>query len=84
MVRRHDKLPYIAPLVLQNTTIENSQYIIAHDVVAGSNVDAGRTVGKVTIAESANYEIEYKGMVTFAPGFEVEKGARLTVRPSEY
>ncbi|MBQ7691587.1 MAG: hypothetical protein IJT30_10430 [Muribaculaceae bacterium] len=84
MVYRHDKLPYIAPLVLQNTTIGNSQYVIAGDVVAGNHVDSGRTAGDVTISSGVEYEIEHKGTVTLAPGFKVEKGATFSVAPSDY
>ena len=84
MIYHHNKLPYIAPLVLQNTTIGRSQYVIASDVVAGSNVDNGRTAGDVTIKKEVNYEIECKGSVTLEPGFTVEKGAVFTVTPSDY
>ena len=28
MVRSHGKLPYVAPLVLQNTNIQKSQYLV--------------------------------------------------------
>ena len=84
MVRSHGKLPYVAPLVLQNTNIQNSQYVIAGDVVAGNHVDANRTAGDVTIKSGTEYEIEYKGSVTLGPGFSVEKGATFTATPSEY
>ncbi len=84
MVRSHSKLPYIAPLVLQNTTISNSQYVIASDVVAGNHVDSGRRAGDVIIAAGVDYEIEHKGSVTLAPGFKVQKGASLSIKPSEY
>ena len=84
MVRSHGKLPYIAPLVLQNTNIQNSQYVIANDVVAGNHVDTGRTAGDVTVKSGVEYEIEYKGSVTLGPGFKVEKGATFSVTPSEY
>ena len=84
MVYKHNKLPYIAPLVLQNTTIGNSQYVIAGDVVAGRNVDSGRTVGDVTISSGAEYEIEHKGFVMLGPGFMVENGATLSITPSDY
>ena len=57
---------------------------MASDVVAGSNVDANRTAGDVTIKSGTEYEIEYKGSVTLGPGFKVEKGAAFTVTPSEY
>ena len=71
-------------IALQNTTISNSQYVIASDVVAGSNVDTGRTAGDVTISSGVEYEIEYKGSVTLDAGFSVELGASFDVTPSEY
>ena len=70
--------------MLQNTTINNSQYVIAGDVVAGNHVESGRTAGDVTIADGVEYEVEYKGTVTLMPGFNVEKGATFSVKPSEY
>ena len=84
MVRARGKLPYISPLVLQNTSINRSQYVIANNVLAGNHVDNGRTAGDVTIAPGVDYEIEHKGSVTLAPGFKVEKGATFSVTPSEY
>ncbi|MBR6284134.1 MAG: hypothetical protein IKR25_07555 [Muribaculaceae bacterium] len=84
MVYQHDALPYVAPLVLQNTNISKSQYVIASDVLAGSNVDSNRTAGDVTIKSGVEYEIEYKGEITFGPGFAVDKGATFTVTPSDY
>ena len=84
MVRSHRKLPYIAPLVLQNTTIGKSQYVIASSVLAGNHVDFGRTAGDVTIASGVDYEIEHKDSVTLSPGFKVEKGASLTIKPGEF
>ena len=84
MAYRHNKLPYIAPLVLQNTTINKSQYVIASDVVAGSNVDNGRTAGDVTISSGTEFEIEHKGGVTLGPNFTVELGATLDITSSDY
>ncbi|MBQ7691584.1 MAG: hypothetical protein IJT30_10415 [Muribaculaceae bacterium] len=57
---------------------------IDSDVVAGSNVDSGRTAGNVTIKKGVDYEIECKGSVTLKPGFTVEKGATFSVKASDY
>ena len=89
MVRSHHKLPYIAPLVLQNTTIGNSQYVIASDVIAsdviaGNYVDSGRTSGDGIISSGVDYEIEHKDSVTLAPGFKVENGAKLTIKYMDF
>ncbi|MBQ3730295.1 MAG: hypothetical protein IJS04_03375 [Muribaculaceae bacterium] len=63
-------------------TLENSQYVIASEVLAGRTVDAGRTSGDVTVSSGAEYEIEASGTVTLEGGFSVEKGATFAVYPS--
>ena len=84
MLHYQDHIPYIAPLVLQNTTLNKSQYVIASDVTAGKSVDSGRTSGQVTFTGNIDYEIEHTGDVRFEGGFKVEKGVRFSVRPSTY
>ncbi|MBR7011267.1 MAG: hypothetical protein IKI10_00035 [Muribaculaceae bacterium] len=84
MLYKHNAIPYIAPLVLQNTSLENSQYVFATDVTAGRCVDAGRTNGNVTVAEGTEYEIEASGKVILAGGFKVERGAYFNVHKASY
>ena len=55
MLYNNDHIPFIAPLVLQNTTLNNSQYVLASEVIAGKTVDNGRTSGNVTVADGAEY-----------------------------
>lgn len=84
MLNKHNFIPYIAPLVLQNTDLEQSQYVFATDVTAGRAVDSGRTNGGVTVKNGAEYEIEASGEVTLAGGFKVELGARFAVKRTTY
>ena len=84
MLNKHNFIPYIAPLVLQNTDLEQSQYVFATDVTVGRSVDSGRTSGDVTVKEGTEYEIEASGEVTLAGGFKVELGARFTVQRTSY
>ena len=84
MLYKHNYIPYIAPLVLQNTTLDKSQYVIASDVIAGKSVDNNRTNGQVTITGNIDYEIEHTGEVRLCGGFMVNQGARFTVKPSAY
>lgn len=84
MLYKHNYIPYIAPLVLQNTDLENSQYVIASDVVAGKAIDNGRTPGNVTVVDGAEFEIEASGKVVLNAGFNVERGATFTVRRSSF
>ncbi len=84
MVFKHDCIPYIAPLLLQNTDISKSQYIIASDMAAGNSVDSNRTTGDVTIKSGATFEIEASGDVLLNGGVSVEKGASFGVYPSHF
>lgn len=82
MLYKHNQIPYIAPMVLQNTTLSNSQYVIASDVTAGNYVDNNRTSGNVTVTDGIEYEIEASGKVTLEDGFIVEKGATFSIYTS--
>ena len=84
MLYKHNYLPYIAPLLIQNTTISHSQYVIADEVKMGKAVDVNRAKGSVTIPNGVNYEIEALGKVTLGAGFKVERGASFTTRKSCY
>ena len=80
MVYRHNYIPYIAPLILQNETIENDQYIIATSLTAGNHVDANRTSGDFIIPSAKQFEVEYSDKVVLAPGFKVNKGGIFKAR----
>ena len=84
MVYKHNYIPLIAPLEIQNCNINTSNYIIANDVSIGNNVNSHRTTGNVTINSGVNFEIEASGTVTLSGGFNVEPGATFTVYPSSF
>ena len=84
MLHKHNMIPFIAPLMLQNVDLGTSQYVIASDVTAGRSVDSGRTNGDVTVKNGIEYEIEASGTVTLEGGFSVEKGATFAVYPSSF
>ena len=82
MLYKHNYIPYIAPLVLQNVSLSHSQYVIASDLTAGSSVDIGRTGGDVIVPSGVEYEIEASGTVSLQGGFEVELGGVFAVYPA--
>ena len=84
MLYKHNYIPFIAPLMLQNVTLNRSQYVIATDVTAGNSIDSIRTPGDVTIPDGMEYEIEATGIVRLEDGFKVEKGATFAVYPSSF
>ncbi len=82
MLYKHNYIPYIVPMALQNVTLSNSQYIFASDFYAGNAIDANRTSGDVIVSSGIEYEVEASGLVTLENGFKVEKGAFFAVYPS--
>ena len=82
MLYKHNYIPYIAPMMLQNITLNRSQYVIASDVTAGEYIDSKRTYGEVIIPNGVEYEIEASGDVRLEDGFIIEKGATFAVYPS--
>lgn len=82
MICKHNFIPYIAQLKLQNTNLNNSQYVLASEVIAGDHVDSIRTNGEVTVKSGVEYEIEASGTVTLEDGFNVEKGATFAIYPA--
>ena len=84
MLNKHNYIPYMAPLLLQNTNICKSQYVIADEVTAGKDVNSNRTFGGVSIKNGIQYEIEASGNVSLYDGFSVEKGATFAVYPSSF
>ena len=84
MLYKHNYIPYIVPMSLQNVILNRSQYVIATDITAGNSVDSNRTAGDVTVKNGVEYEIEASGTVTLQGGFNVEKGATFAVYPSSF
>ena len=84
MLCKHNYIPYIAPMFLQNVTLNNSQYVIASDFNAGRSVESTRANGDVIVQRGVEYEIEASGTVTLQDGFKVEKGATFAIYPSSF
>lgn len=80
MVYNHEHIPYIAPLLLQDCNINNSQYVYASSFSAGRNVISFNAPGDVTIKNGAVYEVEATDDVHLGEGFIVENGATFAIK----
>lgn len=80
MIYNHEHIPYIAPMMLQNCEISNSQYVYASSFSAGRNVIPNNTQGVVTIKNGAVYEIDATDNVYLGEGFIVKNGATFNVK----
>jgi len=79
IIYKHNQIPYIAPIKIQNCEIKKNQYLIGVDIEIGNSVDNNRTIGNVVVKPGVEYDIEYNGSVLLGGGFDVEKGASLNV-----
>lgn len=78
-VYKHNAIPYVAPLYLQNDTIRSSQYFLVNDIHIGRAVDANRTEGNVVI-ESGTLTFESNGDVWIGDGLIIKGGATLIIK----
>ena len=69
----------MAPLYLQNDTLDASQYFLVSDIHIGRAVDANRSEGNVVI-ESGSLTFESSGDVWIGDGLVIKDGAALVIR----
>lgn len=78
-VYKNNAIPYVAPLYLQNDTLDTSQYFQVNDIHIGKAVDTNRTEGNVVI-ESGTLTFESNGDVWIGDGLIIKEGAALIIK----
>lgn len=78
-VYKNNAIPYVAPLYLQNDTLDASQYFQVNDIHIGKAVDTNRTEGNVVI-ESGTLTFESNGDVWIGDGLIIKSGAALVIK----
>lgn len=79
MIYKHNMIPYIPTLCLQNENITYSQHIFAKDVKMGSMVDGNRSYGNISFSNNVNYIIDATGDVEINSGFIVKNTGKVTI-----
>ncbi len=79
MIYRHNMIPYIPTLCLQNENIYVSQRVFASDVKMGATVDSNRTYGNISFCNNAKYIIDATGNVEINQGFIVQNTATVII-----
>ena len=80
VIYRHNMIPYLAPIVIQNETINNPWHYFASSVNIGSNADPNRESGNVIFDYNANCIIDASEDVILGPSLTLNSGAELTIR----
>ena len=82
-ITKHNYIPYIAPLYLQNESVSGTHYVHTNDVHMGSNVTTEKQSGDFVITSSANVIIEPIGEVTLNSGFKVDLGGEFEIKVNQ-
>ena len=82
-VYKHNYLPYIAPIYLQNEYIVGTHYLIGDKINIGNSVDNTKQSGDFVIKNNGNVTIETSDCVTLTGGFTVEGGAAFEIKPNK-
>ena len=82
-VCKHNYIPEIAPLYLQNEDVTGNHYIHASQVFIGNNVQSTKSNGDLVIKSGASVTIESSESVTMDAGFSVELGAEFEIKNTD-
>lgn len=82
-ITKHNYIPYIAPLYLQNESVSGTHYVHTNDVNIGTNVTTEKQSGNFVITSSADVTIEPIGEVTLDVGFTVDLGGKFEVKANQ-
>lgn len=79
-VYKHNCIPYILPLFLQNATVDYADSFQASTVKIGNSVSARRTKGDYVIEDGGSLIIEASGDVEINSGTIIDTGGRLIIK----
>ena len=80
LIYKHNSIPYIAPLLLQNGKYQGKQYIFANEITMGKNVDGNRTSGTFYFMDKSNTTFNAKKNVEIHAGTEFSSGSVTTIK----
>lgn len=80
VIYRHNMLPYLAPIQIQDEIINNSLHYFANMVNIGTFAYSDRESGNVILDNNADVVIEALGDVTLGPGLILNSGASLAIK----
>lgn len=80
VIYKHNMLPYLAPIQIQDEIINNSLHYFANMVNIGTFAYPERESGNVILGSNADVVIEALGDVTLGPGLILNSGASLAIK----
>lgn len=77
---KHDYLPYVFPIYLQNKSVTGTHYIKGGRIFIGNSVDSSKANGDFVIKSGANVVLEISEGITLDAGTVIESGAIFEVK----
>lgn len=77
---KHDYLPYVDPIYLQNESVTGTHYVKGGRIFTGNSVDSSKDSGNFIIKSGANVVLEISEGITLDAGTVIEFGASFEVK----
>lgn len=76
---KHDYLPYVYPIYLQNESVAGTHYLRGTKIYLGNHVDNTKDTGNFVIKSGANIVLDVSDEITLDAGTEIELGATFVI-----
>ena len=79
---KHDYIPYVAPIYLQNESVTGTHYIKGSQITTGNSVDPTKATGDFVVKSGSDIVLEVSEGITLDAGTEIELGANFEIKIS--
>lgn len=76
---KHDYLPYVYPIYLQNESVTGRHYLKGTKIYLGNHVDNTKDTGNFVIKSGANIVLDVSDEIILDAGTEIELGATFEI-----
>lgn len=76
---KHDYLPYVYPIYLQNESVAGTHYLKGTKIYLGNHVDNTKDTGNFVIKSGANIVLDVSDEIILDAGTEIELGATFEI-----
>ena len=77
---KHDYIPYVAPIYLQNESVTGTHYIKGSQITTGNSVDPTKATGDFVVKSGSDIVLEVSEGITLDAGTEIELGANFEIK----
>ena len=79
-LHKHDYIPYVAPIYLQNESVTGTHYIKGSQITTGNSVDPTKATGDFVVKSGSDIVLEVSEGITLDAGTEIELGTNFEIK----